>query len=116
MDRRRKSWLLPLTFFLATAVAYPVAARAGLNVSFYGIHMDPSGQDAKDFSRASFGGGLHASFPFRQLGNVVAGTVGIELVNMLSETHEFRDSQTGFRVEQQTNQNYFRLYLVLRHC
>ena len=110
MDRRT-SWLPLLAILLATSVAHPVAARAGVNVSFHGIHMDPSGQDAKDFSRASYGGGLQASFPVPQLGNVLAGAVGIELVNMLSETHEFRDTQTGLRVEQQTSQNYFRLYL-----
>jgi len=73
--------------------------------------MDPSGQDAKDFSRASFGGGLTARFPLPHLGNLIAGSAGIELISMLSETHEFRDAQTGLRVEQQTNQDYFRLYL-----
>jgi len=111
MDRRGVCWFLPLAFLLATAVALPGTARAQVNLSFHGIHMDPSGQDAKDFSRAAYGGGLHASFPVPQLGNLLAGGVGIELVNMLSETHEFRDAQTGLRVEQQTNQEYFRLYL-----
>ena len=111
MDRRGVSWFPSLALLLATAVAYPVAARAGVNVSIYGMHMDPSDQDAKDFSRASYGGGLHASFPVPQLGNLLAGAVGIEMVNMLSETHEFQDPETGLRVEQQTNQEYFRLYL-----
>ena len=111
MDRRGAPWFPLLVLLLATAVAHPVAARAGVNVSVYGIHMDPSGQDAKDFSRASYGGGLHASLPVPQLGNLLAGAVGIEVVNMLSETHEFQDAQTGLRVEQQTNQNYFRFFL-----
>ena len=111
MNRRTQSWLLPLTFLLALAVAHPVVARAGLTVSVYGIHMDPSDQDAKDFSRSSYGGGLQGSLAFHQLGNFVAGTLGIELVNMLSETHAFQDSKTGLRVEQQTNQDYFRVYL-----
>src|SRR5262249_27393088 len=82
-----------------------------MNLSFYGIHMDPSGQDAQDFSRASYGGGFRSSFPIPRLGNLIAGSVGLELVNMLSETHVFQDSQTGLRVEQQTSQDYFRLYL-----
>lgn len=111
MDRRGVPWFLPFALLLATAVAHPVVAQAQINVGAYGIHMDPSGQDAKDFSRASYGGGLHASFAVPQLGNLVAGAVGIELVNMLSETHEYRDGQTGLRVEQQTSQNYFRLFL-----
>lgn len=109
MDRRRVSWLPALSLLFAIAVAKP--AHAQMNLSFYGIHMDPSGQDAQDFSRASYGGGLHASFPVPRLGNFVAGSVGLELVNMLSETHAFQDSQTGFRVEQQTSQDYFRFYL-----
>jgi len=47
----------------------------------------------------------------KTMANLIAGGAGIEMVNMLSETHEFQDSQTGFRVEQQTSQDYFRLYL-----
>lgn len=108
MDRRGVVWGAML---LAAAVALPTVARAQVIASFHGIHMDPSGQDAKDFSHASYGGGLHASFPVPQLGNLFAGGVGIELVNMLSESHEFRDATTGLRVEQETSQMYFRLYL-----
>jgi hypothetical protein len=107
----RRSWFPQLALLLVTVVALPVTARAQVNVSFHGIHMDPSDQDARDFSGASYGGGLHASFPVPQLGNVFAGSIGIELVNMFSETHEFQDSETGLTVEQQTSQNYFRLYL-----
>ena len=111
MDRRSASLLPPLVLLLAAAVAHPGAARAQISVGVHGIHMDPSGQDAKDFSRASFGGGLHVSFPVPHLGDLIAGSAGIELVSMLDETHEFQDPQTGLRVEQQTNQDYFRLYL-----
>ena len=111
MDRRAALWLPSLALLLAAVVANPVAARAGLSVSFHGIHMDPSGKDAQDFSSPAFGGGLHTSFSVPQLGNLVAGALGFELVNMLSETHEFQDPQTGLRVEQQTHQDYFRFYL-----
>jgi hypothetical protein len=110
VDRRRASWFLLLALLLVTALAHPVPVQAGVNVSLYGIHMDPSGKDAKDFSSAAYGGGVHATFPVPVLANLIAGGAGIELVNMLSETHEFQDSQTGFRVEQQTSQGYFRLY------
>ena len=111
MDRRRVCWFPLLALVLATAVAPPMAAQAGVNVSIYGIHMEPSGENAKDFSRASFGGGLHGSLAVPQLGNLLAGAVGIELVNMLSQTHESRDAKTLLRVEQQTRQRYFRVYL-----
>ena len=109
MNRRGVSWLLSLVLLFVISV--PESARAQMNLSFYGIHMDPSGQDAQDFSRASYGGGLQGTFPVPRLGNFVAGSVGLELVNMLSETHAFQDPQTGLRVEQQTSQDYFRLYL-----
>ena len=111
VDRRRAFWFPLPALLLTMAVAPPMAVQAGVNASFYGIHMDPSGQDAKDFSRAAIGGGVHASVPVPRLGNLLAGSIGIEIVNLLSETHEFQDSQTGFRVQQQTSQNYFRLYL-----
>ena len=51
MDRHGVRWFPLLALVFATSVAPPVAARAGVNVSIYGIHMDPSGQNAKDFSR-----------------------------------------------------------------
>jgi hypothetical protein len=111
MDRRVVPQLPVLALLLVMAAAFPMTARAGLSLSFHGIHMDPSGQDAQDFSRASYGGGVHASFSLPALGNIVSGGLGFELVNMLSETHEFQDPQTGFRVEQQTSQDYFRFYL-----
>jgi hypothetical protein len=73
--------------------------------------MDPSGRDAQDFSSSAYGAGVHASLSVPQLGNIVAGGFGLEFVNLLSETHEFQDTQTGLRVEQQTSQDYLRFYL-----
>jgi hypothetical protein len=73
--------------------------------------MDPADQDARDFSHASFGGGLRARFGIFHLSPIIATGAGIELVSMLSETHTFQDRQTGLTVEQQTEQSYFRLYL-----
>jgi hypothetical protein len=108
MDRRRAWWLLAFACFFGIGSVEPVRAQS---LSLYGIHMDPYDQDARDFSRASYGGGLQGSFPVPGLGNLVAGSVGLELVNMLSETHVFQDQVTGFRIEQQTSQDYFRFYL-----
>lgn len=102
---------LSFLLLLAVAVVHPEAAGAGVGVSFYGVHMEPSGQDAERFSYASFGAGVHTSASFPQLNNLVAGELGIEVVNMLSEKHEFRDPQTGLRVEQQTSQDYIRVFL-----
>jgi len=95
----------------AMAMMFSTSAEAGFRASAYGIHMDPSGRDAKDFSRASYGGGLHASMTLPGLGRIVSGGIGLEIVGMLSETHEFQDPKTLLRVEQQTSQDYFRLFL-----
>ncbi len=86
-------------------------ACAGGKVGLYGLRMEPHKSDAEDFSRTSWGGGLHLVAPIPQLDNILAGTVGFELVQFLSETVEFRDSTTGMLSEQQTEQNYLRVYV-----
>ena len=101
----------PLALLCAAVVLHPGVARAGVGLSFYGVHMDPSGQDAQRFSYASYGAGVHTSASFPQLDNVLAMGLGVEVVNMLSEKHEFQDPQTGLRVEQQTSQDYIRVFL-----
>jgi hypothetical protein len=111
VNRRRMLCLLSLALLLATGTLHPGIARAQISLSVYGVHMDPSGKDAKDFSSSSFGGGVHTSFPVPTVGKFIAGSAGIELVSMFSETHEFRDSETGLRAQQETKQDYFRLYL-----
>src|SRR4030095_10685658 len=81
VDHRRASQFTPLALFLAIAVMHPETARAQLNVSFQGIHMDPADQDARDFSHASFGGGLRARISMFHLSPIIAAGAGIELVN-----------------------------------
>jgi len=86
-------------------------AVAGGKIGVYGIHMAPRGDDAKNFSRPGYGLGGHIVVPVPQLLNFFAGTAGFEGINLLSETVTFRDRLTGLRVEQQTSQDYFRLFL-----
>ncbi len=84
---------------------------AGGKVGIYGIRMVPYGENAEDYSRPGWGGGIHIVVPAPQLSNILAGVAGFEIVNLLSETTEFQDDLTGLRVEQQTSQDYFRLYI-----
>jgi opacity protein-like surface antigen len=86
-------------------------AVAGGKVGIYGIRMVPRGDDAKNFSRAGYGGGIHVVVPAPQTLSLFAGVAGFEIINLLSETTTFRDQVTGLRVEQQTSQNYSRLFL-----
>ena len=95
-------------FFLALSL--PDNAEAGGKVGIYGIYMTPYGVDAKEYSRAGWGLGVHAVFPVPQVANVLAGVGGLEFVNLLSSTTSFQDRVTQLRVEQQTEQTYLRLY------
>src|SRR5262245_8288361 len=109
--RHRVSRSTSLALLLALALVRPDAANAQLNVSLQGIHMDPADKDAKDFSDASFGAGLRARFSIFHLSPIIGGGAGIEWISLLSETHTFQDPQTGLTVEQQTEQEYLRIYL-----
>lgn len=90
---------------------FPLMANAAGKVQLYALRMTPTGQDASRFSRPSWGGGLAVIVPFPQVHNLLAGVVGFEAANMLNQTTEFQDGKTGLRVEQQTSQDYYRLYL-----
>ena len=84
---------------------------AGGKVGIYGIHMVPRGPDARSHSDPGFGLGLHVVAPVAFFSDIVAGVGGLEYINLLSATTEFRDRLTGLRVEQQTEQGYFRLFI-----
>ena len=104
------SWcftLLILALFSLPAPAGAFEGKLGLDL----IRMDPSGQDAKRYSDGGWGGGLHLVAPMPQLSNLIAGVVGIEYVNLLSETTRFQEAVTGLRIEQQTDQYFSRIYL-----
>lgn len=89
----------------ARAVENPVD-----RVEIYMLRMDPLGIDATRFSRWGFGGGIEAVLPLPGMYRLVAGTVGFEVVNLLSHSEEFRDPTTGLKIEQHTTQNYARFF------
>jgi hypothetical protein len=91
------------------AVAAP-AFSAG-RVGIHGLYMSPTGQDANEYSREGWGAGFYAILPLPQVHDVLAGVVGVDIVNLLSDTVEFQDPATGLRVEQQTDQTYNRVYI-----
>jgi hypothetical protein len=86
-------------------------AIAGGKVGVYGIYMVPRGDDAKNFSRPGWGFGFHVVLPVPQLANILAGTAGLEFINLLNKTARLRDSNTGLLVDQETNQYYSRLFI-----
>lgn len=86
-------------------------AIGGGKIGIYGIYMVPRGPDARSYSDPGGGFGLHLVAPVRSLANILAGVVGFEYINLLSENTQLQDRVTGLRVEQQTDQGYFRIYL-----
>ena len=97
---------------LACAAALmPLPALAGGKLSLYATRIEPNGADAKKFSSPSWGGGLAAVVPLSGTQNLLAFTGGLEGIHMLGQTTEFIDDLTGLRVEQQTSQDYGRLFL-----
>jgi opacity protein-like surface antigen len=112
--QNKKSWPWKCQIAVMALVLLSIVfsdAIAGGKVGIYGIRMVPSGKDAGDYSRPGWGGGLHVVVPVPRLRNGLAGVAGIDIVNLLSETIEFNDNLTGLRVEQQTEQNYVRLFI-----
>jgi hypothetical protein len=100
--------ILILIIFLSSTLS---DAIAGGKAGVYGIYMVPRGEDAKNYSQPGLGFGFHIVVPVPQLANILAGTVGLEFINLLEKTIDYRDRTTGLRVEQNISQNYFRLFL-----
>ncbi len=100
------TFILIVILFLCSSNTF-----AGGKVGIYGIYMVPSGEDAKNFSRPGYGAGIHLVAPFPQLFNFFAVTGGFEFINLLNDNTTFRDQLTGLRVDQETSQNYYRLYI-----
>lgn len=100
--------VLVISMFLVTACT---PAIAGGKVGVYGIYMEPRAAGSDNFSDPGWGFGVHAVAPLKQVHNLLAGVVGFEFVNLMSETHSFWDPYLGVPVDQTTSQDYFRLYL-----
>jgi opacity protein-like surface antigen len=96
---------------LAPILSSPSHAEMQVRGGAYAIRMEPEGADAKNFSKASWGGGLYLLLVPPTGTQFFAGVAGIDFVNMLSQTIEFRDQLTLLRIEQQTNQWYSRFYV-----
>ena len=101
-------FILILIIFISISLSDVIAGgKAGV----YGIHMVPKGEDAENFSRPGLGFGLHIVVPVPKLANILAGTAGLEFINLLDNTIDLRDRTSGRWDEQKTSQNYFRLFI-----
>jgi len=107
---RRWKWQMAIVVLVMLVAGFSDAVAGG-KVGGYVLRMEPDGDDAEKYSRASWGGGLHVVVPVPQVSNVLAGVAGFEYIRMLGKNTEFRDGLTGLRVEQQTRQHYVRFYV-----
>lgn len=74
---RLTSPLLLLTFLIAPSLL------AGGKVGVYGLRQVPDGDDAENYSKAGWGGGIHVTAPMPQFHNIYA-FVGVSFA-MLSK-------------------------------
>jgi hypothetical protein len=99
--------LFAISLLLLATPALAAKPRAGLYVN----RLDPSDREARDFARPGWGGGLDLSWPIDGTAGMLSAIGGVEASSLLSSVKEFRDSQTGLRVEQHTDQFYGRLFV-----
>lgn len=109
---QRSQFRAVLVSALAALAALAPAAGAGPSVNVQGIWMKPNGADADRYARESWGGGVQLVWPVAATRDLLAGVVGLEVVNLMSERHEYRQREFPFlRIIQSTNQSYGRLYV-----
>jgi hypothetical protein len=107
-----RSLVLRRAFFSILLLSLPAGVgQAGGKIGIYGIYMTPHGVDAEKYSDPGFGLGAHIVLPVPELYNLFAGTAGFEYVNLMSKTVSVQDSKTFLRVDQETSQAYYRLYI-----
>lgn len=105
----RRTLLIAMAALLVALMS--TSAYAGGKVGIYGLRQIPDGDDAKDYSRAGWGGGLHAVVPLPQVHNIFAFVGGFEITNLKNETLVFYDPIWQGDVEQQTDQNIYRIFI-----
>ena len=99
-------------------LALSVVAPHGVNgegmpskFALYGLYISPSGTDAEQFSDDGWGvgGKLYTSPDFLRHG--VAAGIGFEFANLMTQSTVLYDPHTLLRTEQETSQDFFRIYL-----
>jgi hypothetical protein len=92
------------TFALPALAAIP-------RLTIYGMLMEPTDKEARDFSDPGWGGGVDVSWPLQGTEGLFSVIGGLEAASLLSSVKKFQDQTTGLRIEQHTEQVYGRLFL-----
>lgn len=99
--------VLVLCSIATTATADLANSRIGVHL----LYLEPNGEDAKDYSKSAWGGNIELVLAPPQVYDALAFSLGFALVPLDAQTVVFMDRVTGLRTEQQTSQDYFRIYL-----
>lgn len=104
----------PVIWFSAVALLVTFASPVLAGPPRYSIYLDmlaPSDRAAREFARPGFGLGVDLTLPVDAMQGMLAYIGGIEFANLLAKEVDLRDSNTGLRVKQKTDQTYGRLFL-----
>ena len=104
----------PFTRGLATLalLAFALPAYAATpRLTLYGMMMNPTDQQARDYSDPGWGGGADVSWPVGGTEGMLSMLGGVEIASLYSSVKTFQDQTTGLRVEQHTDQMYGRFFL-----
>jgi hypothetical protein len=98
-------------FVVLALCALALPARAATpRCTIYGVLMDPTDKEARDFSDPGWGGGLDVSWPLGDTEGMLSVLSGVEAASLYSSVKTFHDP-TGLRIEQHTDQVYGRLFV-----
>jgi opacity protein-like surface antigen len=112
--RRTLLPLIVLVVLSSQVTLHVPPALAGGKAELYLLRMVPTDVDSRQYSRPGWGAGLQAVVPMPGTATLLAAVGGLEVVNLLSSTKHFQDPLTGLRVDQETSQNYGRLFVGAR--
>jgi len=96
---------------LALVALSSPALAATPRATIYGLIMDPTDKEARDYSDPGWGGGIDVSWPINGTEGLFSGIGGIEAASLYSSVKTFQDQTTGLRIEQHTDQMYGRFFL-----
>jgi len=101
----------PVVTVRAQESPQPHHGNTPAKLSLYGLRITPSGVDAREFSKAGWGGGGRGVVSPPVLSHGLGVALGFDVANLLDQTTVVFDPLTHLRVEQNTSQYLVRLAL-----
>ena len=99
--------LFAVTIFFVLSLATTVAAD--ITKKYTLDYMEPENSDARDFSKGNFGGSFEYEFHFGGIPDPISWAAGLDYINLLSKETTYYE-ESGLRVVQETNQEYYRFW------